>query len=123
MSYAHSVPRDKARWVAELRDRIESHEAGTPQFRHNFWRATFDTASYKRYFESPIEKVWSYTLPCTIEIATERACSKSYIAVLPDEEKGRVATDVRAIVERGVGINEGLFEYPYKTYAVIAHRK
>lgn len=119
--------RDAARWVAQLRNRIEQHENGTPQFRLNLWRQIFDTPSYKKFFVSPLEKDWSYTLPGTIDIVLDRASSKSYVAILPEDEKTKVREDVRTIVERGedkVWTDEaqGVFEYPYKTYVVIAHK-
>ncbi|PFH54313.1 hypothetical protein AMATHDRAFT_72820 [Amanita thiersii Skay4041] len=68
--------RERAQWVAQIRDLIEQHEGGSPQFRLMLWRQTFDTQSYKRYFEPPIEKVWSFVLPGTLDIVVERASSK-----------------------------------------------
>jgi hypothetical protein len=120
--------RDKARWVAQLRDRIEKHEAGTPQFRRNLWRDAFETATYQKHFESPIEKVWSYALPTTAEMALDRACSKSYIAVLPEDEKASVIQDVKAILNRGedklwTDESQGMFEYPYQTFVITANQK
>jgi ubiquinone/menaquinone biosynthesis C-methylase UbiE len=50
--------REKARWVAQLRDAYEQHENGTPQFRLGLWRATFDTPNYMQFFEKPIEEAW-----------------------------------------------------------------
>lgn len=120
--------RDKAQWVAQLRDRIERHEVGTPQFRHNFWRELFKVQSYQKDFESPKEKVWSYSLPTTAEVVVDRACSKSYIAVLTEGEKTSVKEDVKRIVDRGndkvwVDEDQGVFEYPYRTFVVIANLK
>ena len=79
-------------------------------------------------FDAPEEKVWEYPLEGTREIAQDRACSKSYIAVLPDDEKEAVKNDVKAILSRGDGLvwsdkEKGEFDYPYKTYAVIARKK
>ena len=120
--------RDEASWVAQLRDRIERHEEGTPQFRLFLWRQTFETASYKQSFLPHVEKIWPYTLETTLENAADRACSKSYIAILPDDAKSEVRKDVAAIISRGedkVWIDEqkGTFEYPYKCYVVIAQKK
>ena len=59
----------------------------------------------------------------------DRASSKSYIAVLPPDEKAAVQDAIRKIVnDDGAGkvwINEseGIFEYPYKVDVVIAHKK
>lgn len=98
------------------------------RFRLGLWRQAFDTDAYKKGFQPPQELVWPRALPANNDIVVDRACSKSYVAVLSEEEKEKVKHDLRAIIERGeekVWINEseGTFEYPYKTYAVIAHKK
>jgi len=120
--------RQAAKWVGQLRDRFESHEQGTPQFRLGLWRQTWDTPSYKKFFQPPEEKEWVYQLPGSLDIATNRAHSKSYVAVLSDEEKELLADDIKEIIERGedmvwVDKKQGIFEFPYRTYVVIAHKK
>ena len=120
--------RDAAAWVAQLRDRIEQHEGGTPQFRLGLWRATFSKPGYNENFEQQEETTWAYTLLGTEKIVVDRACSKSYIAVLPDEQREQAVKDVQDIVRKGDGLNwsdkeKGEFEYPYKTYVVIARKK
>ncbi|KAG5645240.1 hypothetical protein DXG03_006657 [Asterophora parasitica] len=93
--------RDRARWVAEIRNRIEKYESGSPQFRLGLWRQTFDTKSYQQFFQPPVEKVWPYELPTTVDRAVDRASSKSYIVVLPEDEKAEVQKDIRAVAEKG----------------------
>ena len=121
--------RDAAAWVASLRDRIEPHENGTPQYRLNLWRQMFDTPSYLKLFTSPPEeRVWEYTLPGTRDIVIDRANSKSYIQLLPDAEREQVRVDIGAIVDKGEGLvwrnkEEGVFDYPYKTTVVTFNRK
>ncbi|KAG5650771.1 hypothetical protein H0H81_011110 [Sphagnurus paluster] len=120
--------RDQACWVAQLRDRIERHEEGSPQFRLGLWRQVFDTNSYQQFFLPPVEKTWHYVLQTTAENAVDRASSKSYIAILPEVEKAEVQRDVRNIVLKGDGkvwIDEekGIFEYPYQTLVVVALKK
>ncbi|PCH38048.1 S-adenosyl-L-methionine-dependent methyltransferase [Wolfiporia cocos MD-104 SS10] len=120
--------RDGAAWVAQLRDRIEGHEQGTPQFRLGLWRATFSTPSYTRLFESPEERTWSYTLPGTRDIVINRALSKSYVAVLSPDEKEKVVKDINAILDRKDGLvwtdeEKGIFEYPYGTFVVVWKKK
>lgn len=107
---------------------MELHELGTPQFHRMYWRQTFDTPSYKKEFNPPEEKTWTYKLQADKEIVVERASSLSYLAVLPNEKRALVQEEIRKIVDQGldkVWIDEthGLFEYPYKTWAVIAHKK
>ncbi|TFY66665.1 hypothetical protein EVG20_g4421, partial [Dentipellis fragilis] len=111
----------------QLRDRIEAYEQGTPQFRLGLWRKVFNE-NYEKLFQPPVEKVWEYHLPGTLEIVTNRAFSKSYVAIQPEGVKAEIRKDIQAIVERGDGkkwIDEanGSFEYPYKTYVVIMNRK
>jgi len=120
--------REGARWVAQLRDRIERHENGTPQFRLNLWRKTFETPSYQKAFQPPQEKAWSYSLPATLDIVVNRACSKSYIAILPEDEKANVKDDIKTIVEKGddkvwLDESQSIFEYPYKCFVVIADKR
>lgn len=122
------LPRKRAAWVAQLRDRIEKHEKGSPQFRLGLWRAAFSTPSYAVNFEPQEENVWDYVLPGTRDIVVERAQSKSYIAVLSPEDKQKVVDDIDAILQRKEGLkwideSKGIFEYPYQTFLVIAKKK
>ncbi|KAG2157157.1 hypothetical protein DEU56DRAFT_867237 [Suillus clintonianus] len=120
--------RDGAGWVAQLRDRIEVHEKGTPQFRLGLWRKTFSTPEYISSFHPQDEEEWAYHLLASEQIVTDRAKSKSYITMLPPDEKAKVVEDVKGILERGddkVWINkeEGTYQYPYKTYIVVSRKK
>ncbi|KAL0570249.1 hypothetical protein V5O48_011711 [Marasmius crinis-equi] len=120
--------RDAAGWVAQLRNRIEQHEKGSPQFRLGLWRKAFDTTSYQASFDPPEEKTWAYTLPGTAELATERACSKSYIAVLSDEERAKLVEDLQEILKEGrdrewIDEEKKIFKYPYQTFVVISRKK
>lgn len=121
--------RDGAKWVAQVRDLVEIHEKGTPQFRHGYWRQTFDTVSYQKCFQPHEQKSWNYHIQGTRESVVDRASSKSYIAVLPQDKKATVQNAIRKIVDddgaEKVWINEdeGIFEYPYKVDVVIAHKK
>ncbi|KAI0362193.1 S-adenosyl-L-methionine-dependent methyltransferase [Trametes cingulata] len=120
--------RNRAAWVAQLRDRIEKHESGSPQFRLGLWRAAFSTPSYVAKFDPPEENVWDYVLHGTRDIVVNRACSKSYIAVLKPEEKQKVIDDIDAILQRKDGLvwideEKGIFEYPYQTFLVISRKK
>jgi len=120
--------RESAKWVAQVRDRVEVHEQGSPQYRLGLWRQAFDTAAYQKAFERPQEEMWSAPLPATLDIVVDRACSKSYMAILSPEEIAKARENLTAIVKRGedkVWINEseGVFEYPYKTDVVISRKK
>lgn len=120
--------RGGAGWVAQLRNRIEVHEQGTPQFRLGLWRQTFSTPEYTSFFHPQEEKEWTYHNLTSDQIVTDRALSKSYITVLPADEKAKVVDDLKAILQRGDGriwINkeEGTYQYPYKTLVVVSRKK
>lgn len=122
------IRRDAARWVAHVRNTIEQHEKGSPQFRLFLWRQTFDTPFYKQFFESPEEFTWSYSLVGTEDIVVDRACSKSYIAILSPNEREEVCQKLRDIVRVGEDkewINKaaGTFHYPYQSLVVIAQKR
>ena len=63
------------------------------------WRQFFDTPSYHKFFETAEETTWKYVLPTTVRGVVARALSKSYIAVLPDDERKKVEDSLRTILE------------------------
>ncbi|KAF5373778.1 hypothetical protein D9758_000584 [Tetrapyrgos nigripes] len=140
--------RDAARWVSQVRNRIEVnilqtnivqnpdsviptfqlHEAGSPQFRLGHWRKAFETTAYKNYFDPQNERVFEYSLETTSSQVVDRACSKSYMAILSPEDKQKAIKDLEAILERGedkewVDQANGIFKYPYQTFVVVCRRK
>ncbi|KZP11949.1 S-adenosyl-L-methionine-dependent methyltransferase [Athelia psychrophila] len=120
--------RETAAWVAQLRDLIESHENNTPQFHRGLWRAFFGVPSYAALFKPEQQATWDYTLPATLEVVTDRAHSKSYIAILGEEQRRGVDAEITKIIGRGDGLvwrdeAKGEFEYPYKTTVVICEKK
>jgi hypothetical protein len=57
-----------------------------------------------------------------------RAMSKSYIAVQPEDIKATIKVSITEVVDRGDGKqwidgDKGLFEYPYRTLVVVFQRK
>lgn len=119
--------RDAAAWVAQVRERIERHEEGTPQFRLMEWRKIFETPNYKALFSIPDEKTWINQLPATADLVISRALSKSYIAVRPEEDKKAIERDIRTYLTEGHDMVKsaevgGDFVYPYKTYVVLAKK-
>lgn len=120
--------RDAVTWVSQLRDRIEKHEDGCPQFRLGLWRQLYDTPSFKQFFTAAEENSWDYNIPGTVDIVVDRALSKSYTVVLPDAEKKSITEDIKGYLQNDKGKvwideSQGLFEYPYKTLVVTATKK
>jgi hypothetical protein len=91
------------------------------------WRQFFGSPSYQKFFGIAEETKWKYILPITIEGVVTRALSKSYISVLPEDEREKVADSLRKILatEQKTWVNEeeGVFEYPYETTVVTIRRK
>ena len=111
-----------------MRELIEQFEQGTPQFRLGLWRALFETQSFGNLFQPQKERSWCYSLVSSLDIVTDRAMSKSYVAVQPEDIKAKTKVDIAGIVQRGdekqwIDEDNGLFEYPYRTLVVVFQRK
>ena len=91
------------------------------------WRQFYDAPSYREFFETAEEAKWKYILPTTVEGVVTRALSKSYISALPEDERTKVADNLRSVLEteekKWVNKEEGVFEYPYETAVVTVRRK
>lgn len=127
-AHVSSYDSDAAAWVAQVRELIEQFEQGTPQFRLGLWRALFETQSFENLFQPQKERSWCYSLVSSLDIVTDRAMSKSYVAVQPEDIKARTKADIVEIVQRGdekqwIDKDKGLFEYPYRTLVVVFQRK
>lgn len=93
------------------------------------WKSFFTTPTYSELFEPPVDKEgWPFALPATLELAMERAMSKSPLAVQTDEGKKKAEEALKKILQRGDGMQwidegTGVFEYPYKTEVVVVKQK
>lgn len=115
-------------WVGQLRNVYEAYEEGTPQYRLGLWRQAFSTLSYIKCFEPPEEKRFEHSVKANLPAVIDRAFSKSYVAISPDEVKAQIRKSLTAIVEKGEGkewIDEeaGAFKYPYITTVVILKKR
>ncbi|EJD02306.1 WD40 repeat-like protein [Fomitiporia mediterranea MF3/22] len=120
--------RERARWVATLRDSYETYEQNSPQYRLGLWRAVFSVPSYAANFNPHEETIVSHSIPATEQSVQDRVCSKSYIAIQPPDVQKQVRERIREIVEKGeekvwIDKEKGVFEYPYKTAVVVLRRK
>ncbi|KAJ7750475.1 S-adenosyl-L-methionine-dependent methyltransferase [Mycena maculata] len=119
--------RDAAKWLDQVRERVERDEKGSPHWRTGLWRQIFEAPSYTKYFLHPEEQTFRYEIPGTTEGIVSRGLSSSRITVLAESEKEEFVKDVEAIMERGeskVWIEEDkTFIYPHRTDLVISRRK
>jgi len=113
-------------WVAEIRNLYEPYDIGTPQFRLGLWRKMYEVPSFKLFKEHKEQEV-TWVLPTNVPRVVERTFTKSYIAVLPDEEKAKLRVKVTEAAEKGDGRvwideKEGTFEYPHKNLVAIIRK-
>lgn len=95
------------------------------------WHKTFSLPSYTALFSPPEHSFYASTLPCTASLAIDRALSKSYTSVLPEDEKTKLKEELAEILDRGDGMEftgeeengEKVFHYPYRTEVVVMRRK
>ena len=119
--------RETATWVDQIRTEYEKFEGDTPQFRLGWWKKTFDNASFKDSFDSPSHHHTRRSIPTNVSGVQDRVLSKSYIAVLPPNEKEVLKSKVVQILgsadKAWINEEEGVFEYPYVTTLVTTKRK
>jgi SAM-dependent methyltransferase len=82
-------------WIGELTDLIEPYRGDTPSHRSLRWKDAFASTDV---FAPPEVTSFPYVHATTREGTVARILSISFIAALPDEEKRRVADEVRRIV-------------------------
>lgn len=118
--------REKAHWVAVVRDYYEAYEKGTPQVHHNMWEATFQTPSYVSAFHPPERFTTEWSVPTTKSAVQDRILTESYITQLSDEKKAILCDKIGKVLEKEdkkwIDQGSGVFEYPYKT-TVVAMKK
>ncbi|EJD02295.1 S-adenosyl-L-methionine-dependent methyltransferase [Fomitiporia mediterranea MF3/22] len=119
--------RDRARWVANLRDSFEANK-NRPSYYSGLWRTIFSTPSYDLDFYPHEETVFSYTIPATEQTVQGRICSISYMAIEPPDVQKKARETIHEIVEKDeekvwIDKENGVFEYPYKTSVVVFRRK
>lgn len=119
----------RASWVGRLREAHQKHEAGTPQYRLGLWRTPFldpvSLPSLQEQFELPFEeRQFEHSVTSSKEGVWQRVLSKSYIAVLDEEEKQKLKEEVDDILEEKdvpwFSVDEGdkLVKFPYTTDVV-----
>ncbi|KAJ6584282.1 S-adenosyl-L-methionine-dependent methyltransferase [Mycena sp. CBHHK59/15] len=120
--------RDAARWLNQVRERVERDEKCSPSWRTGLWRQIFSVPSYVKFFDQPEEQGFRYDVPGSLDAIVSRGLSSSRVSILPDSEKEQFKMDVKAIVQEAedkVWIDEdkGTFKYPHFTDLVISRRQ
>ena len=95
---------------------------------HERWSEVFNAPSYAKLFEGPREDITKSSKTITVDHFVEFIMTFSFIAVLDEEERGKVAKRIREVMERGEGVDwvnkeKGVFTSPSKTVAVCMRKK
>ncbi|KAG2116494.1 uncharacterized protein F5147DRAFT_648981 [Suillus discolor] len=114
---------EAAGWVAQVQHCVEARVNGSPRFRLDVLRQGFSTPEYTSSFHPQEEKHWAHHGLATDQTVTDRALSLSYIAMLPSDEKAKVAEGIKGILERGDGkvwINkeQGTYQDPHIAHMI-----
>jgi len=118
--------RNKAIWVAKLRDNYEQYESGTPQYRQEIWRNCFSEDNQTLFSELQ-ETHYAHSFLCTNQTIWERVLSKSYISCQPKDTQAKLKDTVYELLRKELPHlfeKEGnTVEYPYNTDLVITLSK
>ncbi|MDF3866300.1 class I SAM-dependent methyltransferase [Pseudomonas denitrificans (nom. rej.)] len=90
-----NVRDERVDWVAEMARIVERYEGSTPRFRTGLWRQAFSGAR----FEPLRLREFSYQhVGPPEQVIVARVLSVSFIAMLPQEQKQRVAEQLRELI-------------------------
>lgn len=114
-----NVRDERVDWVAEVARIVERYEGGTPRFHSGEWRRAFAGAQF-----APLRlREFSYQhVGPPEQVIVARNLSVSFIAALPDEQKQRVAEQLRELIAQHPDL-KGRSEvaFPYRTEAYSTH--
>ncbi|TKY86233.1 hypothetical protein EX895_005058 [Sporisorium graminicola] len=123
--------REAAPWVAQIRDLYEEYEDNTPQYRHMYWRAMYETPTFASLFKAEEPRHYHRTIPTTLQGVIDRALSKSYISVLPQDKRDKLVNGMTDLLNntpdeklgrKWIDKENGVWEYPYRTDLFIFRR-
>jgi ubiquinone/menaquinone biosynthesis C-methylase UbiE len=102
-------------WVAALSELMRPHEGGVPRFYSGQWREAFSGGLFGQLREVR----FSYQHVGTPQaVIIDRVLSVSFIAALPDEQRARVADQLRALIAATSELSgRDRIAFPYQTRA------
>lgn len=120
--------RDCKNWVGIARDIYERYDEGTPQYRLGKWKAMFDTDAYKSFFRGTDYNKYTRHVPITLQGYRDRQATKSFINVLPADEKEALLKDIVDSISKQPDVDwinqdDGSLYIPYLTDLYIVHLK
>ena len=107
-------------WVAQLARIVDRFEEGTPRYKSGQWRKAFDSTAL---FTPLRHAEFGYLQVGTPETVLDRVASMSMIAALPEEIRGGVLEEVRALIrEHPETRGRETIAFPYRTDVFAASR-
>ncbi|KAI9267868.1 S-adenosyl-L-methionine-dependent methyltransferase [Sporodiniella umbellata] len=110
--------KERAKWVADLRNEYEQYDLSVPQYRHGKWKNAFETEKVRSLYGLPLQyERFENDSPAIRSNIWKRILSKSYIAVLSQEEQKKVQQNVNRILnEHSFPADDSeTFVYPHDT--------
>lgn len=105
-------------WVRAITAIIGAYEGDAPRYHTGDWRKPFVSGRFTPLRETTIP--WVHRGPAE-RVIVDRTCSTSFIAALPDAERGRIVERLRQLVAETPELSGGGdVAYPYVTHAYAA---
>lgn len=92
---------ERSEWVARIRELYQAYDSAAPQYRKNRWQNVFKLSSIHDLFQLPLQHqqfIFDTTDTKRNDIWT-RVKSKSYIAVLDEQEQQKLFEKIDAVLE------------------------
>lgn len=107
-----NVRDERLDWVRKLSSILGAFEEGTPRHHHGIWQECFEHSA----FEPLILKTFRHVQRGAPEFVVDRVASVSFIAALPDADRGRVLEQVRELLAASPETRgKDTIELPYET--------
>lgn len=107
-------------WVAELSEITDRYAGDTPRYRGGAWRRVFPAPGLEFVDERHVR---NEHVGAAADVVLKRTMSVSFIAGLPDDERGEIERQVNALIARTPALCGGVnIAFPYET-SMYAYRK
>ena len=115
-------------WVGSARDIYEKYDTGTPQYRLGKWKQLYDTEAFQSLFKATEYNKYLRYLPLSLQGYKDRQATKSFINILPADEKQRLLDTLADHIAAQPDVDwidkhKRTFYIPYSTDLYILHLK
>ncbi|KAF7724814.1 hypothetical protein EC973_000699 [Apophysomyces ossiformis] len=104
----------RSKWVAKLRQIYERYSDSVPQYFKGGWKKVFETEQANALYDLPLKyTVLSNDFPADKDTVWSRITTKSYIAVVSEDEREKLRQEIFAVLEDPEYGFDGI--YPHET--------